>query len=153
MPGQRLKQFLDDERVKYISIQHSPAYTALEIAARAHISGKALAKSVVMIRDGQLCLAVLPASASVDVNRFQATTGAHVVALAKEADFRERFPDCELGAMPPFGHLYGLAVYVTPSLAEDAEIAFNAGTHRELIQLAYSDFDRLEKPKVADFEA
>jgi Ala-tRNA(Pro) deacylase len=77
--------------------------------------------------------------------------GAKRIELASEAQFMDAFPDCEVGSMPPFGNLYGMEVYVDQHLAEDREIAFNAGTHAELFKLAYSDFESLVKPKVIRF--
>jgi Ala-tRNA(Pro) deacylase len=151
MPVQQLKEFLDGQGVKYVVIIHSPAFTAQELAASAHLSGKMVAKTVVVRLDGQLAMAVLPASEKVDVRRLREAIGARTLELAGEQDFRARFPDCEPGAMPPFGNLYGMDVYVADSLAEDEQIAFNAGSHTELIQLAYADFARLVKPKVLAF--
>ena len=153
MPARALQTFLDSHQVKYVTIRHSPAFTAQEIAASAHVPGKQLAKTVIVKLDGQLAMAVLPASDTVDVERLKAAAGARTVALANEPDFQDRFPECEVGAMPPFGNLYGLDVWVAARLAEDAEIAFNAGDHTELIRMAYRDFDRLVRPKVGPFSA
>jgi len=151
MPTEKLKRFLDQNAVKYVSIRHSPAFTAQEIAASAHIPGKELAKTVMVKIDGKMALAVLPASARVDFTALEKATGADTVELASEDEFRSRFPDCELGAMPPFGVLYGMPSYVAQDLAADDEIAFNAGSHTELIRLSYHDFERLARPKVLDF--
>jgi len=151
MPKQKLKDFLDSEGVKYVSIVHSPAFTAQEVAASAHIPGRILAKTVMVRIDGQLSMAVVPASFSVDFDLLQGALGADKVTLAHEEDFEDRFPDCELGAMPPFGNLYGMPVYVSRSLAENDEIAFNACSHRELLKMAYKDFVKLVDPKVITF--
>ncbi len=148
MPVQKLKEFLDSRGVKYVTIKHSTAYTAQEIAASAHIRGKEMAKTVIVTIDGKLAMAVLPAARMVDVGRLKEVLGAHGVEIASEEDFKGMFPECELGAMPPFGNLYDMAVYVSAELAEDEEIAFNAGTHTELFRLAYKDFERLVQPKV-----
>jgi len=148
MPVKRLKEFLDSHGVKYVSIGHSAAFTAQEIAASAHVPGKELAKTVVAEADGRMVMAVLPASHRVVLDFLQDATGAESVRLASERDFRDRFPDCDIGAMPPFGNLYGMDVFVSESLAEDEEIAFNAGSHTELIRLPYRDFERLVQPKV-----
>ena len=148
MPAKRLKEFLDGHGVKYVSISHSPAFTAQEIAASAHIPGKDLAKTVMVTVDGQMVMAVLPASYKVILSLLKEATGAEHVALAGEREFRDRFPDCEIGAMPPFGNLYGMETFVSESLAEDEDIAFNAGSHTELIRLAYRDFEHLVEPKV-----
>jgi Ala-tRNA(Pro) deacylase len=149
MPAARLKEFLDGQRVKYVVIQHSPAYTAQEIAASAHVRGRELAKTVIARMAGRLAMAVLPASGKVDVTRLSGVAGGADVTIATEEDFRSAFPECEVGAMPPFGNLYGMDVYVDERLSEDLEIAFNAGSHSELIRLAYKDFARLVQPKVA----
>ena len=151
MPVKKLKEFLDKERVKYVSITHSPAYTAQEVAQSAHVPGKDVAKTVMVKIDGKMAMAVLPASCKVDLERLKTAAGAGKVELANEGEFKGLFPDCEVGGMPPFGHLYGMAVYCSPELAEDEQIAFNAGSHTELIRLSYRDFERLEKPKIAAF--
>jgi len=144
-----LKQFLDSKQIKYIVISHSVAYTAQGIAALAHIPGKELAKTVIVNVDGALAMAVVPASRHVDLAMLKSAAAATSVELATESDFKGRFPDCETGAMPPFGNLYQMPVIADESLARDKEIAFNAGTHRELVRLAWEDFERLVKPKVA----
>ena len=151
MPVRKLKEFLDQNGVRWVSIIHSPAYTAQEVAASAHVRGRDLAKTVMVKVDGKPVMVVLPASQRVDFQVLREVTGGQNVVLASEAEFRELFPDCEAGAMPPFGNLYGMDVYVAPKLAEDEEIAFNAGSHTELMKLRYADFERLVRPKVAAF--
>jgi Ala-tRNA(Pro) deacylase len=151
MKLRRIKEYLDQENIKYAIITHSPAYTAQEIAASAHIPGKLLAKTVVIKLDGKMAMAVLPASLKVDLEHLAELTGSHTVELATEKEFMTQFPDCEVGAMPPFGHLYGMPVYVTDELSEDHVIAFNAGTHSQLIQMAYHDFERLVHPRTLEF--
>jgi len=148
MPVRKLRDFLDNEGIKYVTVSHSVAYTAQEIAARAHVRGKSLAKTVMVKLDGNVTMAVLPATFKVDFDLLKEASGASEVELASEKEFKNMFPDCELGAMPPFGNLYGFDVYVAKTLAQDDEIAFNAGSHTELIKLPYSDFERLVKPKV-----
>ncbi len=148
MSVDKLKQFLDADGVRYVGIRHSPAYTAQETAASAHVRGKDLAKTVVLKIDGEMAMAVLPASRRLDLARLQAELRAQTLELATEAEFADLFPDCETGAMPPFGNLYDLPVYVSPALAADERIAFNAGSHTELLQLAYADFERLVSPTV-----
>jgi Ala-tRNA(Pro) deacylase len=148
MPARKLKEFLDRYHTKYVNISHSPAYTAQEIAASVHIPGQELAKTVIVKLDGELAMAVLPASSRLDLALLKEAAGARQVELASEPEFKDLFPDCEIGAMPPFGNLYGLPVYVAQTLTDDREIAFNAGTHSELIRMAYSDFERLVEPVV-----
>jgi Ala-tRNA(Pro) deacylase len=148
MTVRKLQEFLDSHHIKYVRIIHSPAYTAQKIAASAHIPGKELAKTVMIKVDGKMAMVVLPASKQVDFKLLREATGADQMELAKEREFMELFPDCDIGAMPPFGNLYGLEVYVAETLTKDEEIAFNAGSHTELIKLAYKDFEALVKPKV-----
>ncbi|MEW6412491.1 MAG: YbaK/EbsC family protein [Candidatus Zixiibacteriota bacterium] len=151
MPVDKLKSFLDTNDVKYVSIRHSTAYTAQQIAASAHIPGRELAKTVMVKVGGKMAMAVLPASYKVDFGVLQNLIGSDKVALATEREFKDLFPDCEIGAMPPFGNLYGMDVFVAESLLEDKEIAFNAGSHTELIKLSMNDYARLVKPKVLKF--
>jgi Ala-tRNA(Pro) deacylase len=147
MPVKKLREFLDSKKVRYVSISHSPAFTAQEIAASAHVGGQELAKTVMITLDGEMVMTVLPASYQVDFDLLKEATGASSVELASESEFERFFPGCELGAMPPFGNLYGMEVLVAGSLSDHEEIAFNAGTHTELVKLAYADFERLVKPK------
>lgn len=151
MPVKRLKDFLDQHGVKYVSISHSPAFTAQEIAASAHIPGRELAKTVMVKLDGKMAMAVLPASYQVDLDGLKKLAGAGRIELANEEEFRDLFPGCEPGAMPPFGNLYEMPVFVSETLAEDEEIAFNAGSHTELVRLGYADFVRLVEPKLGRF--
>ena len=144
----KLKQFLDGHNIKYVVISHSVAYTAAGIAALTHIPGKELAKTVIVKVDGALAMAVVAASQHVDLDALKLVSGARTVELATEDEFKERFPDCEVGAMPPFGNLYDMAVFADEKLSLDKEIAFNAGSHRELVRIAWADFERLVEPKV-----
>jgi len=153
MPGRKLTAFLDEKGIKYVAIRHSLRFTAQEIAASAHVPGKELAKTVVFKLEDELALAVLPASYRVDFDMLKEVAGSKRIELADEEEFRDRFPDCELGAMPPFGNLFGMETFVADVLAEDDEIAFNAGSHSELIRMAYVDFERLVQPKVMHFAA
>ncbi len=151
MPAKQLKEFLDTHKVKYVTMTHSAAYTAQEIASLAHVRGEEFAKVVIVKIDGAMVMAVLPASYHVDLPLLKTAAQGKKIALASETDFRDRFPECETGAMPPFGQLYGMSVFVDESLTRDKEIAFNAGTHHELMRLSYDDFVRLVQPKVAKF--
>lgn len=151
MPSRKLKEFLDSQAVKYVKITHSAAYTAQEVAASVHIPGKKLAKTIIVFIEAKMAMAVLPASYSIDFDYFRKIIGAKRIELASEGQFKDMFPDCEVGSMPPFGNLYGMEVYVDQHLTEDKEIAFNAGTHSELFRLSYQDYARLVKPKVVRF--
>jgi Ala-tRNA(Pro) deacylase len=190
MPVKRLKEFLDKEGVAYVVISHSPAYTAQGVAKAARLSGNALAKVVVVKINGNMGLAVLPAPCKIDLGHLKTAVKASSLEIATEEEFKNVFPDCDLGAMPPFGNLYpdagtppssdgewkafrsgfrpvescgkrcrGLKssglhkmdVYVDASIAKEKEMIFNAGSHKELIRLAYKDFKRLVRPKVVKF--
>jgi len=151
MPLTKLRAFLDEHHIKFVVISHSKAYTAQGIAAIAHIPGQELAKTVIVKLDGSLAMAVLPASYQVDLLALKKLTGVKDAALASEREFKQHFPDCETGAMPPFGNLYSIPVYVDETLTADKEIAFNAGTHLELIRMSFADFKTLVKPDVLKF--
>jgi Ala-tRNA(Pro) deacylase len=151
MPVKALKEFLDGEKVKYVSIVHSLAYTAQEVAASAHITGRELAKTIIVELDGRMAMAVLPANRKIVLQELRELTGCDRVKFAAEEDFRKKFPDCETGAMPPFGNLYGMEVYVAEALTRNEDIAFNAGSHTEVIRLRFKDFERLVHPKVVSF--
>jgi len=150
MPLSKLRDFLDSHNVKYLVISHSPAYTAQGIAALAHVSGKRLAKTVMVKMDGALAMAVIPASLHVDLEHLRLLSGASAVELASEREFKDAFPDCETGAMPPFGNLYNMRVYADESLAQNEEITFTAGSHRELVRMNWKDMERLVQPIVKE---
>jgi Ala-tRNA(Pro) deacylase len=150
MPLSNLREFLDSQHVKYMVISHSIAYTAQGIAALTHCSGKKLAKTVIVKIDGILAMAVVPAPARVDLDRLRTLTGAQAVEIASEHEFKDAFPDCEMGAMPPFGNLYDMTVYADADLAENEEITFSAGTHRELVRMNWVDMVRLVNPILGD---
>jgi len=145
----KLRDFLDSNHVRYLVISHSLAYTAQGIAALSHVSGKKLAKTVIVKIDGILAMAVVPATSHVDLHRLKKLTGARTVEIASETEFQNAFSDCELGAMPPFGNLYDMAVYADDALAENEEITFTAGTHRELVRMAWADMEQLVNPTIA----
>lgn len=147
----KLKEYLDKHGVPYITITHSQAFTTQQVASSAHIPGMNMMKTVMVVINGQMAMAVLPASYYVDFNLLKEITGEGNVRLASEMEFKDMFPDCEVGAMPPFGNLYNLDVYVARVLTDDDEIAFNAGTHTEVIQMTYRDFDKLVHPRVMKF--
>jgi len=153
MPTQKIKEFLDSNRIKYRTITHSRAYTAQEIAAAAHVPGDRLAKTVIVKIDGEMAMAVLPASHHLVADALKTTANANELEIASEDEFAARFPECEPGAMPPFGNLYGMPVWVAEALAASDRIAFNSGTHSEAIELAYSDFERLVQPRTGAFSA
>jgi len=130
---------------------HPQAFTSQETAASAHISGKELAKTVIVKIDGNMAMAVLPSNYTIDFSRFKEATGAKKIELANEDEFEDIFPECETGAMPPFGNLYGMEVFVAEELSHDYDISFNTGVHTELITLSYNDFERLVHPRTTQF--
>lgn len=146
---EKLEQYLHEQHISFQEHLHHTAYTAQDVAAREHLPGKLAAKVVVAFADGQPVMLVLPASYRVDLTRVGLALGAQAVRLADEVELAGLFPDCEVGAMPPFGNLYHLPVYVDQRLAEDEHIVFPAGTHTETMRLAYADFARLVRPIVA----
>ena len=151
MPARKLKEFLDIQGVSYESITHRQTFTAQRTAQSVHVKGRDMAKTIIVKVDGRACMAVLPAHHHIDLARFKAATGGGVAELASEQEFESLFPGCEIGAMPPFGNLFDMEVFVQEDLAKDEQIAFNAGTHTEVFKLAYKDFEDLVKPKHADF--
>lgn len=148
MPVDRLKKYLEENDVRFVTIRHSPAFTAQEIAALAHVPGKELAKTVMVKLDGKMAMVVLQAPDHVSANRLKEFSGAEDVELASEDEFADIFPQCEVGAMPPFGNLWDMNVFVDEHLREDEEIVFNAGSHTELVRISYAEFERLVKPTI-----
>lgn len=151
MLAKTLKEYLDERKVRYVTITHSPAFTAQQVAQSAHIPGDMMAKTVMIIINGALAMAVLPAARRVNLDELRAITGCDDVRLAHEDEFKDFFPDCEPGAMPPFGNLYDMSVYLSPELAVEPEIVFNAGNHTELVRMGWRDYYHLVKPRVAEF--
>jgi Ala-tRNA(Pro) deacylase len=147
MPSQLLKTFLDENDIKYVSIMHSMAFTAVDVAKSTHIPSRELAKTVIIKVDNELAMAVVPANYQVNLDILRQTLDTQKITLADEAEFTPRFRDCEVGAMPPFGCLYDMEVYIAESLSEDDKITFNAGSHLEAIQLNYKDYENLVKPR------
>ncbi len=148
MPLSRLRHYLDENGVKYVVIAHSPAFTAQGITAQVHIPGKEFAKTLIVKLDGELAMAVLPASVDLDLALLKNVLQAEAVALASEDEFKDLFPDCDTGAMPPFGNLYGMRVFAEETLSLDKEIVFNACSHRELIRMGWQDFEKLARPRL-----
>ena len=147
----RLKALLDGAKVKYTVAKHPVVYTAQEIAAAQHVPGRQLAKCVLMNTDRGPVLAVLPAIRLVDLKKLKELLKAKTLSIGKEADIKQRFPDVEVGAMSPFGHLYEVPVVVDTELGGSEEIVFNAGSHTETIKMRYRDFAALVKPKTGIF--
>lgn len=148
MPTNRLKEFLDSHRVHYESIPHVQTFTAQRTAQSTHIKGKEMAKTVIVKIDGLMCMAVIPADHRISLEHLKDASGAESVELATEQEFCAMFPQCEVGAMPPFGNLFGMDVFVDNELTQDEEIAFNAGTHTEVIKMRYQDFVNLVQPEI-----
>jgi Ala-tRNA(Pro) deacylase len=148
MLSPRLHSLLDAQHAPYTPLSHERAITALDTAAAAHVRRELFAKTVMLKVDGALAMMVMPAAYRVDLRRLSLALGGPLVEVAEEAEFRDAFPDCELGAMPPFGHLYGMPVYVDSRLAQQPEIAFNAGTHTDAVRMPYAEFEKLAQPEL-----
>ncbi len=151
MPCPKLKDFLDRHEIKYELIHHPTTYTAQLTAASSHVAADEMATVVMVNRDGKLAMAVCPASRRVDITALHTGSGAASLRLASELEFKQQFPDCDAGAMPPFGNLYGMDVFVDEGVVKQARISFNAGSHDEVMRVAYEDFERLVHPKVLKF--
>ena len=147
---EKLRTYLDENHVRYVIVGHSPAFTAQELAAKVHVPGRAFVKSVMIRADGKHYQVALNANQRVDLDKLRDYLDARECHLETEDEFRNLFPDCELGAMPPFGNLYGLPVIADRALWDDDQIAFNAGNHRYVLQLDFADFQRLVRPIRAD---
>ncbi len=150
---ERLEAYLREQGVRFEVMPHPEAYTAQEVAAAEHVPGRQFAKVVIAEADGKHVMLVLPASARVDLVRLRSALGAKVVRLSREDEFASRFPDCEAGAMPPFGHLYDVPVYIDRGLSDQPRLVFNACSHRETVAMAAADYQRLAKPKTIEFTA
>jgi Ala-tRNA(Pro) deacylase len=146
----RLIDFLNQGKVRYEILHHPEAFTAQELAAIEHVKGRSYAKVVMVKADGTLLMTVLPADHRIDLEKLNTVTGRQTM-LAAEGEFKTLFPDCAVGTMPPFGHLYGMATYVDQSLTGTDSIAFEAGTHSDAIKMKFADYERLAVPKVAEF--
>jgi Ala-tRNA(Pro) deacylase len=147
----KLESYLRENNVPFQVQHHAKVYTAQEVAAAEHIPGKALVKVVMVKADGSNVMLALPASYRVVESRLGDVLSVRDARLATEDEFASVFPDCEVGAMPPFGNLYGVPVVVDKSLAEDETIVVQAGTHTDTLSLKYADFERLVKPTPAEF--
>jgi Ala-tRNA(Pro) deacylase len=151
MTIQKLKNYLDDNGIPYLTISHSPAYTARETAASTLVPRREFAKVVMVKLDGRNAMAVIPSNRHVDLHRLATLSGAEHVEMAAEGEFKQLFPDCDIGAMPPFGNLYDMPVFADSMLSEDDDISFNAGSHTQVIRMAYDDYERLVEPVVGEF--
>jgi Ala-tRNA(Pro) deacylase len=151
MVNKQVEEYLSTKSIGYRWVTHQPSYTARETASCAHIPSRQFAKTVVVRLNGKMALTVMSADEKLSLRRLKDTAGVHDVRLVSEAELEQRFPGCERGAMPPLGSLYGLPVFVSTTIAEDDEIAFNAGSHTEIVQLSYRDFQKLERPRIGDF--
>ncbi len=149
----KVREYLDSHKVAYQFCTHSPAYTAQGLAHVQHVSGKELAKVVMVVVSGRMVMTVLPGSHRVEIDRLENLLGGQKSRLATEEEFKDLFPDCEVGAMPPFGNLYDLEVLADVELEKHQTITFNAGTHVETIKMDYGDFRRLVQPKTGSFSS
>ncbi|SDW34486.1 aminoacyl-tRNA deacylase [Marinobacter mobilis] len=151
MISERLQRYLEEHPVRYQTQVHSPTPDAMRTAQAAHIPGKSFAKSVIFKAKGRVGMAVLPAIDQVHLAQLGKAIGATDITLADESELRDAFPDCDIGAMPPFGNLYNMETFVSEHLREDESIAFNAGSHDEVMKMSYQDYERLVRPHVVHF--
>lgn len=148
--AQNVAQFLKSSGIAYEVMQHPEAFTAQEVAATVHVTGKEVAKTLVVNADGKYLMAVIPAPHKLSLRLLKDLLSAKEVRLATETELTQLFPECEVGAMPPFGNLYNMAVYMSTALKDRQEIIFNACTHTEVIKISYADFERLVQPRTAE---
>ena len=151
MPCAKLLEFLQDNNVPYELVEHPRAYAARDVAFKAGIPGRMFAKTVLVKLDGQMAMAVLPAEDKVNFHLLREAAGPETITLATEGEFRKVFPDCELGAMPPFGNLYGMPVFMGGTMGRTESISFNAGSHTEVLTIPFADFEQLVEPRIAWF--
>ncbi len=151
MPSAKLLQYLSDKNVNFRLVEHSGGISARDVAFRAGIAQAVFAKTVLVRIDGERAMVVLPADSHIDFSLLQETAGGRNVVLCPECECEQSFPDCEPGAMPPFGPLYDLPVYVSGNLLRAERIAFNAGTHTEVVTIPFADFQRLVRPHIGFF--
>jgi len=149
--SERLVHFLEEQHVPFVTIPHARAYTAQEIAASVHVPGQEVAKTVIVLADEKLHMAVVPATRRIELVLLKNALAVKKIRLATETEFEGVFPECEVGAMPPFGNLYRIPVIVDESLKKDREIVFNAGSHTETVKMAFDEFVDLVKPMFASF--
>ena len=149
--SEKLVHYLEQQHIPFVTIPHARAYTAQEIAASVHVPGQEVAKTVMVLADGKLTMAVVPATRRIDLVLLKKSIGAKKIRLATETEFEGVFPECEVGAMPPFGNLYQIPVVVDESLKKDVEIVFNAGSHTETVKIRFDEFVNLVKPTFASF--
>ncbi|MDF1562769.1 MAG: YbaK/EbsC family protein [Deltaproteobacteria bacterium] len=148
--ARKLRNYLDEHAVHYHVLSHPEEFTAPEVAHALHVPGRMMAKTVLVKADGRPVLAAVSANTRLDLSALRMVLGASIVELASEKEIDRSFPDCETGAMPPFGNVYGLPVVVDSGLVTDAAFVFEGGTHHEAIVLSFPDFERLVHPQVAD---
>ncbi len=147
----RIRDFLNSENVSYEELHHPPAFTGQEVAHTLHTSGKKCAKTVVLMGDGKLAMAVLPASHRLNLQDLQAELEVTHLEMLAESAVNKLFPDCEQGAIPPLGRLYGMEVWVDRAVSDSEHVIFCAGTHEDCIRMKYSDFAKLAKPRIGRF--
>jgi Ala-tRNA(Pro) deacylase len=148
---QQLETLFQKRKVRFTITKHTEVYSAQRVAREVGIPGRELAKVVIVAGDGELVMMVLPAPHRLSLAKARKVLKARRVRLAEEEDFADLFPDCELGAMPPFGDLYDLPLYVDRTLTTQREIAFNAGTHDEIMHISFTDYERVARPTIASF--
>ena len=146
---QKTLEHLDRAHVPYFHTSHPVAYTARDVAAAEHVSPHCLAKAVVYFGDAGYGMAVVPADSVVDLEELRKAVGLRTVRLATEAEIGALFPESELGAMPPLGILFDMPVVMDDGLRSEPRIAFNAGTHRDVVHMELADYVQLVRPREA----
>src|SRR5688500_17246277 len=146
-----LKSFLDEKGFRYQWSMHPDVYSAQALAAREHVPGHQVVKPVLINADGEFVLCALPASHKIDLEELRKELGATEMRLADEDDLSEICADCELGAEPPIGWMFGLPTLIDESLFDDRRVTFQAGTHREAVTMSFLDYYRLAQPVVGHF--
>ena len=150
MPVQQLKEYLDQAGVEYMCLSHPPAFTAQQLAHHVKIAGDRVVKTVIIELDGKMAMLVMPATWRIRWDRLTHILDTDFVDLADEQEFQDRFPECEVGAMPPFGNLFDMSVYCAEALTRQPELAFAAGSHTESIHMKTPDFLELVHPMVLE---
>jgi Ala-tRNA(Pro) deacylase len=148
---QRIRDYLDSQNVPYETLHHSQAFTAQEVAHSLHVSGKKCVKAVVASGDNNLVIVVMPASHRLNIQELKSALKANLLEMLVESELVELFPDCDLGAVPPLGNLYGIEVWVDRAVANAEKVLFCAGTHEDCIRMRYSDFAKVTRPYLGHF--
>jgi len=147
----QVKEYLDQKKVKYQVCSHRPTFTAQQMAAEEHVPGMDVAKPVIIQADGKYYMCVLPACCKVDLEMLRSALDAGEIQLADEKEMAKLFPDCELGAEPPFGNLFNMPTLMDDTLGKDGFIVCQAGKHDQALRINLQDYEKLVHPQVMHF--